>query len=51
VDEVDGQEPEQAQEPVLSPPPVFGSSMDLTLEVIEEEEDRLFSDSLTRVRL
>jgi twitching motility protein PilU len=42
VDEVDGQEPEQAQEPVLSPPPVFGSSMDLTLEVIEEEEDRLF---------
>jgi twitching motility protein PilU len=42
VDEVDGQEPEQAQEPVLSPPPVFGSGMDLTLEVIEEEEDRLF---------
>ena len=44
VDEVESAAPERAEEPAppKSPPPVFGSSMDLSLEVIEEEEERLF---------
>ena len=44
VDEVESAAPERAEEPAptTSPPPVFGSSMDLSLEVIEEEEERLF---------
>ncbi|MEP5567244.1 MAG: PilT/PilU family type 4a pilus ATPase [Halioglobus sp.] len=44
VDEVESAIPEPVDEPApsASPPPVFGSSMDLSLEVIEEEEERLF---------
>ena len=42
VDEAEVSEAKVAEEPDKSPPPVFGSSMDFSLEVIEEEEDRLF---------
>ncbi len=40
--EVESQESEQVEEPAPSPPPVFGSSADFSLEVIDEEEERLF---------